>query len=208
MNIKQAQKIIDSLEKEFTKAINDTLPKKVGIIAVNHTNRNFREGGFNDNGLQKWKDTRRQREGKGTDSKYGPLLSRRNHLSRSTDYRPGKGSVEIYNPVIYASIHNEGGRITTHPKITKRLKKYAWYQYFKLTGIKRNMKSKRRKQLALAAPKEALMWKAIALSKKTTLTVNATIPQRKFLGQSRELTQLAQDAVTKELARIINSKLK
>lgn len=207
MNIKQAQKAIKELQREFEDAINFTLPTKIGAIAVNHTNRNFRDGGFHDNGLQKWKDTRRQREGTKALSKYGPLLSGSPHLSRSTDKAIGKGSVEIFNPVKYASIHNEGGKITTHPKITKRLKKYAWYQYFKLTGIKRNTGKKRRKELALAAPKEALMWKAIALSKKTTLTVNATIPQRKFLGESRELTKKMQDALYKELGKIILKKL-
>lgn len=208
MNIKQAQKTISQLEKEFAKAINDIIPRKVGVMAVNLTNKNFRDGGFNDDGLQKWKDTRRQREGSGATSRYGPLLSRRNHLSRSTDYKPNKAGVTVFNPVNYASIHNEGGRLLTHPRVTPRLRKYAWYRYFKATGIKRNTSKKRRKQLQLSASPEAIMWKSIALTRKTTLTVNAMIPQRKFLGRSRILDKSIEKIINDELTRIINSKLK
>lgn len=89
------------------------------------------------------------------------------------------GQVTIENPVPYAAIHNEGGDITTHPDITARMRKYAWHMVYSLAGVK----GKLPKEL----PREAGMWKSIALTKKSRLTVHAHIPRRQFMGDSAEL---------------------
>lgn len=36
--------------------VNDRLPRKVGVIAVNHFKQNFRDGGWLDDGLHPWKE--------------------------------------------------------------------------------------------------------------------------------------------------------
>lgn len=49
--------IVRQISEQINRELNDRLPRKVGIMAVNHFNRNFREGGWNDNGLTPWRET-------------------------------------------------------------------------------------------------------------------------------------------------------
>lgn len=208
MNTTDLKKTLKLLELDLKKTINDTLPRKAGVIAVNHTRQNFREGGFRNNGLQKWKQTRRQQSGDTrAGSRYGPLLSGRKRLMGANDYRTEKRKVTLFNPVEYASIHNEGGTINTHPKVTNKLRKYAWARYFKAAGIKRGMKAKTRKMKEAAVPAEAKMWKSIALTKKSRLNVHAEIPQRRFIGQSKELSEKLQKEAEKELIKVMQTRL-
>lgn len=52
----------------------------------------------------------------------------------------------IRNAVEYAGIHNYGGRMTTHPRVTAKMWKMAWRMYFKEAGITRRMGKKARRQ--------------------------------------------------------------
>lgn len=208
MRTTDLKKTLKLLERDLQRTINDTLPRKAGVIAVNHTRQNFREGGFRNNGLQKWKQTKRQQSGDTrASSRYGPLLSGRKRLMGANDYRTGKGKVTLFNPVEYAAIHNEGGTINTHPKVTPKLRKYAWARYFKAAGIKRGIKAKTRKMKEVSAPAEAKMWKSIALTKKSRLNVHAEIPQRRFIGQSKELSEKLQKEAEKELLKVMQTRL-
>lgn len=204
MNAQQAIKELKKREKQIQQAFQKTLPRKIGAKAVNLVNRNFREGGFNDGGLHPWKKTRRQETAKGAEGKYGPLLSRRNHLSRSSEYIAEPYKVTIQNAVEYAGIHNYGGQINTHPRVTAKMRKMAWRMYFKEAGITKKMGKKARKTKAEAAPPQALKWKGIALTKKQRLDVKANIPQRQFIGPSKDLRQITREEVMKELTRIMN----
>lgn len=111
MNVNDAVRELRRKEKEIRKAFSRTLPRRIGAKAVNLVNRNFREGGFYDGGLHPWKRTRRQDFAKGAAGEYGPLLSRRNRLSRSSEYVAEPYKVTIRNAVEYAGIHNYGGRM-------------------------------------------------------------------------------------------------
>ena len=208
MNIYDLKKTLKLLERDLQKTINDTLPRKAGVLAVNHTRQNFRDGGFRDGGLQRWKPTRRQQSGsKKASDRYGPLLSGRKRLMGATYDVPMKGKVLVRNTVEYAAIHNEGGTVSTHPRITPKLRKMAWARYFKAAGIRRGTSSKTRKKKDASAPPEARMWKAIALSRKSRLNVTAQIPQRRFLGQSKELTEKLQKEAEKELLKVMETSL-
>ncbi|WP_370859527.1 phage virion morphogenesis protein [Phocaeicola plebeius] len=208
MNTSDFKKILKLLEQDLQKTISDTLPRKAGVLAVNHTRQNFRDGGFRDGGLQPWKPTRRQQSGsKKASDRYGPLLSSRKRLMGATYDVPMKGKVIVRNTVEYAAIHNEGGTVSTHPRITPKLRKMAWARYFKAAGIRRGTSSKTRKKKDASAPPEARMWKAIALSKKSRLNVTAQIPQRRFLGQSKELTEKLQEEAEKELLKVMETRL-
>ena len=212
------QRHILRLKDEIIKEVNTVLPRKVGILAVNHFRNNFRQGGFVNNGLQPWKRTRRQEEG-GKDSKYSPLTSRRNHLMRSLQYQVGVGEVTITNPVDYAGIHNEGGIINSHPTVTpkmrasrmqsqarlsyaeaqphlSKLRKFAWAKVYALSGVRG--KGKLPKDL----PEAARRWKAIALTRKSKLSVTARIPKRQFIGQSHELDEKVKKEVMKSIEKI------
>lgn len=203
MNVNDAVRELRRKEKEIRKAFSRTLPRRIGAKAVNLVNRNFREGGFYDGGLHLWKRTRRQDSAKGAAGAYGPLLSRRNRLSRSSEYVAEPYKVTIRNAVEYAGIHNYGGRMTTHPRVTAKMRKMAWRMYFKEAGITRRMGKKARRQKAEAAPSEALKWKAMALTRKQRLDVKADMPRRRFIGPSRELREMTRKETEKEITNIL-----
>lgn len=172
------QRKIEHLKKEIEREVYDRLPRKVGIVAVNHLKQNFREGGFVNGGVKPWKRTRRQDSG-GPDAKYSPLTSRRDHLMRSTEVVAGRGEVTITNPVEYAAIHNEGGTVETNPTVTPKMRRMAWRKCYALAGVKG--KGKLPKNL----PTEAAKWRAIALTKKTRLHVRANNSKR-IIGLTQE----------------------
>lgn len=199
MDANDIEKLVAKAKDDIIKEVNDRLPRKVGVTAVNHFKQNFRDGGWLDNGLHPWKRTRRQ-EGNGKDAKYSPLTSRRNHMMRSIQASTSPGQVTIEDPVPYAAIHNDGGDITTHPTVTQRMRKYAWHMVYSLAGIKG--KGKLPKEL----PKEAEKWKGLALTRKSSITVHAHIPQRQFMGDSAEL-RLKVNKLIKDSIERIQSKL-
>lgn len=197
MDAKEIQKRIVRLKDDIEREVRDRLPRKVGIVAVNHFKQNFRDAGWRDDGLHPWKTTRRQREG-GPDAKYTPLTSRRDHLMRSIQYSSQPGQVTVTNPVPYAAIHNNGGTLNTHPSVTKRMRRFAWAKVYALAGVKG--KGKLPKQLPAAAAK----WRALALTKKSKLSITARIPQRQFMGDSRELKQKINTIINDSVKRIEN----
>lgn len=180
MDAKKIEYLVRKAQDDIIKEVNDRLPRKVGVVAVNHFKQNFRDSGWLDNGLHSWKRTRRQ-DSDSPDARYGPLTSRRNHLMRSIQSSTGPGIVTIENPVPYAAIHNEGGNITTHPTITDRMRKYAWHKVYSLAGVRGKGK------LPEDLPEEASKWKGLALTKKKKVTIRASIPRRQFMGNSAEL---------------------
>lgn len=186
-------RICERLKDEITQEVTDKLPRKVGIIAVNHFKQNFRDSGFRNDGLHAWKRTKRQ-DSNSSDSRYSPLTSSRDHLMHSVQSRTGVGEVTIENNVPYAAIHNEGGTITSHPSITKKMRGFAWHMAYSIAGISGSGK------LPKDLPDEAQKWKALALTKKTKANITAHIPQRKFIGNSKELN----DKIGKEINETIN----
>ena len=195
MDARDIEKLVAKAKDDIIKEVNDRLPRKVGVTAVNHFKQNFRDGGWLDNGLHPWKRTRRQ-EGNGKDAKYSPLTSRRNHMMRSIQASTSPGQVTIEDPVPYAAIHNDGGDITTHPTVTQRMRKYAWHMVYSLAGIKG--KGKLPKEL----PKEAEKWKGLALTRKSSITVHAHIPQRQFMGDSAELRMKVNKLINESIQKI------
>lgn len=199
MDAKNLSKAILNAKDDIIKEINDRLPRKIGVIATNHFKQNFRNSGFMDGGNHPWQPSKRQL-GDGKDASYGTLLSRRNHLMSSVTSIPGVGEVTIRNDVPYAQIHNEGGEFDVHPTVTKKLRKYAWYKVYSLSGISRG-KGSLPKQLS----DEAEIWKAIALTKKQKLNVHINMPQRQFMGESQELNAKIEAELQKTIDRIMQS---
>lgn len=195
MDARNINNIVTKLQDEVVKEITNNLPRKVGIVAVNQVKNNFRESGYLDNGIHKWQQTKRQ-QGKGSNAKYGPLTSSRNHLMSSVQAKPSFGQVIIENPVPYAAIHNNGGNITTHPTITPKMRKYAWHMVYSLAGMKG--KGKLPKEL----PEEAQKWKGLALTSKSKITIHAHIPKRQFMGDSAELRQKINNMINQSLEKI------
>ena len=46
--------IVQVLERRVLQELNDRLPRRVGVMAVNHFNQNFRDSGWRDSGLHPW----------------------------------------------------------------------------------------------------------------------------------------------------------
>jgi len=213
MNIQQINRQIERQARQIAELANTKLPRMAGKMAKDFFDDSFRKGGFTNGGFKAWPATKRQLQGgKSASSKYGPLLSQHPHLSRSIGYRAGSAEVLIYNDVPYASIHNEGG--TVQPTVTPKMRKYAWARYYEETGQKKKKKGakadtktkkktdkKKTDKPKKQAPPEAQKWKALALTKKKKLKVK--IPQRQFIGPSKELEELIQKKIETEIEKII-----
>ena len=180
MNLEQFQQLLLQKQKEIEQAMRRTLPVKVGRIAKDHFQEEFRQGGFQDNGTQAWQRKKRP-------DKYGPLMSSRQNLYESIYYHPDDYRVTVGTSVPYAEIHNEGGEIV----VTPRMKRFFWAKYRETNGgsWKRNAKNE-----------EAEFWKTLALKKVGSVI---HIPQRKFIGESLELTDKINNTIEKEINKIL-----
>lgn len=189
MDIKEFSKLIRAKQKELDTLMRRKMPIRVGNMAKRHFQDNFRKSGFVDGGLHPWPKTKRQLSG-GTSaaSQHGPLLSNRNHLFSATRYEASDYRVKVLNDVPYASVHNWGGK--TSPTVTPKMRRFAWAMYYQAGGKSgrgtKGRKSTEKHQSKELSP-EAQMWRGLALTKKTKLKVK--IPQRQFIGQSRELEE-------------------
>lgn len=194
MDPKEFSKLTQKFSRELETFVRRTAPVIVGRLAENHFRNNFRQGGFVDRELRPWPRTRRQQSGAGTaESRYGPLLSSREHLMLSVEHTTYDYGALVYNRVPYAPIHNWGG--TTHPTVTPRMRRYAWWRYYAAGGGKKNGTGK------TVGGEEAEQWKRLALTKKKKLTVR--IPQRQFLGTSARL----EETIRKELENELEAQL-
>lgn len=180
MDTKQFQNLLTQKRQEILHALRRTIPVKVGRMAKDHFQDNFRRGGFQDNGLHPWKRKKRP-------DKYGPLMSDRKNLYGSIYYQPGDASVTVGTSAPYAEIHNEGGDI----KVTAKMNRFFWAKYRETNGgsWKRNAKNE-----------EAEFWKTLAL-KKVGSTIH--ISQRKFIGESQELNQKINQKIDDEIDKIL-----
>lgn len=202
MDIKEFSALIKAKQKELDTLMRRKLPVKVGRMAKDHYQENFRKGGFVNGGLERWPQTKRQQSG-GTSAaaNYGPLLSRRNHLFSSVKYTPADYRVRVANDVEYASLHNNGGE--TNPTVTPKMRKFAWAMYYKAAGIRKKAAKGKRKgktgQKELSP--EAAMWKGLALTRKKKLKVR--VPKRQFIGESVELNEQIRQTIETEIRNIL-----
>lgn len=199
------KEFLDRIRKKVTELkayAGNTAPRIVGQIAVNHIMEDFAKGGFTNNGFHKWKSTKRQQSGGGqASSEYGPLLSGRNRLMMSVKDNPSRGKVRIFTDVEYAAIHNEGGN--TNPKVTPKMKKFAWAMYYKETGAQRKANKKKGAKTPAGESEQARRWKALALTKKKQLHIN--IPKRQFMPDSAgpEMTDKINKRIDKDIQKIM-----
>ncbi|MEG0807647.1 MAG: hypothetical protein RR410_04770 [Alistipes sp.] len=176
------------------------LPVKAGSMAKHHFQDNFRLGGFVNGGLHAWTPAKRLSSGdQSAASRCGTLMSSRKYLFSGLNYTPGIGKVTVYNDVPHAEIHNKGG--TTHPRITPKMRRFAWAQYFAEAGATKKGVTKQKQTPAPVLSERAQMWRRIALTKKSTLTVH--LPKRQFIGRSRELDEKITALINKEIKAIM-----
>ena len=51
MDAKNIQKLVEKAKNDILQEVNDRLPRKVGVIAVNHFKQNFRDSGWLDDAI-------------------------------------------------------------------------------------------------------------------------------------------------------------
>lgn len=194
-------KSLNKMASKLIRLVHHRLPIYAGRTAIQHFQKNFVQGGFVNGGLHPWPEAKRlHSSSESAASQYRTLLSSRKRLYSSFHYTTSIGGVTIYNDAEYAKIHQEGG--VTHPRVTPKMRKYAWARYYASTPQK---KGKRRGKNCPAGTTtsngEAEMWKRLALTKKKQLTVN--IPARPFMGESIELSTDIDKWVEKEVINIL-----
>lgn len=201
MNINEFSTLIKAKRKELDSLMKRKMPVLAGRMAKDHYQNNFRQGGFINSGLHSWPKAKRISSG-GTSaaSQYGTLLSSRNHLFSSIKYLPSDYRVKVANDLTYAPVHNWGG--TLHPTVTPRMRKFAWAKYYQAGGGQKKG-TEVGKTAGNGDPPEATVWKKLALTKKDKL--NVKIPQRQFLGESKELTEKIANKTETEIRKILNS---
>lgn len=218
MTIEEFNKYAATKVKEFEKLANTTLPQQVGAIAQRHFEDNFYKSGFVNDGLKPWQRSKRQ-SGNSAHARRGTLIgSATATLMNGIKYIQNGNSVAICNKVPYASTHNWGE--TVNSTVTPKMRKFAWAKFFEATGappkgIPRKLaapvvrKGRLKKASSIYNPKnlsvnrEAMMWKGLALTKKTKL--NIKMPQRQFLGESKELNDKIREKLQTELEKVLNT---
>lgn len=83
----------------------------IGVLAVQHFKKSFRDEGFTDDVLVKWTPSRRKAKGRGAYASR-PTLTQSGALADSIDYRTDLNKVYVGTSKPYARVHNEGLRIT------------------------------------------------------------------------------------------------
>ena len=175
--------------EEIVTLLRDRLPVLVGRMAKDHYQENFRLGGFRNNGLTKWQDPKRYNAaGSSAGSRYGTLLSSRNHLYSSFVYAGRPFRVRVYNPVPYASAHNDGETIAV--PVTEKMRKMGWARHYAAGGSK-------------SGNSDAEFWKRFALTRKTVLRIK--MPERPILKESAELNTSLNSKADKEVRKILNT---
>lgn len=195
-------KQIESQIKQLDALGRRTLPIKVGELAKRHYQGNFLQSGFVNGGIKPWAKSLRQ-SGKGTTAGYGTLMSGHKFLYNSVKYTPSENRVKIYNDVPYAPIHNFGGIVS--PTVTPKMRRFAWAKFFEATGKASSKTSKTKKKQSasnLELNSEAQKWKGLALTKKTKLTIK--MPQRQFIGESKELSDQISQLIDTEVSKIMH----
>ena len=185
MSIKVLAEELRRKQQEIETYARKTFPQKAGKVAVDHIRDNFRQGGFVNNGLHKWLDPKRLRKKGKAAARHKTLLSGRNHLHDSFRSEPSEdGIVVIRTDVEYAAIHNYGGEITH--TITRKQRVKATETHLKKTGTKHREKNS--------------MWRGLALTPKTSYVIK--MPQRQFIGPSKELETALHDMAVRDIERI------
>jgi phage gpG-like protein len=100
---------LESQKARLAEAMNKDLPVAIGKRAVDLFTENFQKEGFQDNGLQPWKEVKRRiRKVRGAAGTRKILTGKTGDLGRSIRYEIAPGQVTVFSDVIYADVHNSG----------------------------------------------------------------------------------------------------
>ncbi len=157
------------------------LLKEVRIELMGEFDRNFQRKAFFD---QSWQAAKHP-------PKRGSLLMRSpNGLRNSLQAKVEGGKIVFTSSKEYASVHNEGGKIT----VTTAMKRYFWAMHYKALGSRTKKKDGSYGSNAKnkAANADAEYWKSMALMKTGS---QITIPERRFIGDHPQVGRAIQSVI-------------
>ncbi|MDR3132683.1 MAG: phage virion morphogenesis protein [Prevotellaceae bacterium] len=99
--------------KKIQHYLNSGVFETVGNEAVSHYKKSFRDEGFTDRNLKKWKEVKRRinpRNPKAADATRPILTGKTADLGESIKWGREGRKVVIKSDKVYAKVHNEGGR--------------------------------------------------------------------------------------------------
>ena len=166
-DIKQLATDLARHQKELSSYIKSKAPRIIGKMGVDHFKENFDQEGFMNNGVQPW--PKRQ-----TDTGRKILTGETRELQDSIDYDAKGGAVSWGSDVVYASIHNRGGKTKTH-----------------------TIKPRRGKTLKFAGKDGDVM-------RKSVNHPGSQIPQRQFIGHSEEFIDKIDKRIENDITNILN----
>lgn len=153
------------------------IPRKMGMLALDHFDKSFRNQGFTDTTLQPWKKTKSGKANRFGRPSQGILIGR-GRLRRGTRMAAVTyNSVIIENAVEYGVVHNDGFKGTV--RVPEHTRKQTFrYKY----GNKKRTETR-------------------------TVTVSAhtrkmNMPRRRFMGNSRMLTQTIRQMIVREINHV------
>lgn len=173
-NYKRGFKSLNDRLNGMAKALATTFPKRASADAVRFYRDSFKNQGFTDRTLVKWKKVNGKPEGRVLRGKTGLLSISVRPLK--ADYK-GITIVAGGPHVPYAKIHNEGGTIKGTQSVRAHRRKAN-------TAIMKDGRRVRRKAADVGA---------------FTRTVNTTIPKRQFIGKSQVLKSIMQVTAIKTI---------
>jgi phage gpG-like protein len=106
------QNFIEKLKK-IKNYLNSGVFETVGDEAVSHYKKSFRDEGFTDRNLKKWKEVKRRINPRNPDAAAAtrPILTGSGELGDSIKWGRGSGrKVIVRSDKVYAKVHNEGLR--------------------------------------------------------------------------------------------------
>ncbi|MEA5461566.1 phage virion morphogenesis protein [Arcicella sp. LKC2W] len=166
--------------KVVTNYIKNDAPDVIGKYAVSHAQKSFEDEGYTDSQLEPWKEVKRRNIKGDSRNQTRPILSDTGYLKKSIRYQKTGQLIQIGTDAVYAKIHNEGGTITL-PARSETFKR------------ERHTSGKKKGKFSGGTTSgQGFTFKESKI----------TIPQRQFIGKSKQLEQQIKDKIIKDLKRI------
>lgn len=176
MKFNEAKKIVKDMERVASE-IKDMVTI-MGVYAINHYKKSFRDEGFTDDSLVRWQKRKKKRDDKGRG-----ILTKSGRLRRSlVAKKMGRYAVRINSNVPYAVIHNEGGEI--NKEFDRRILSFGDNGHFAKTRTR-----KQRKQVSF----------------QQQITINEhkiRIPKRQFVGYSSVLSRKIEKKLDSKIKKV------
>lgn len=159
------------------RTLRDIVPKRIAADAERHFKESFRNQGFTDTSLVRWRATKGGKKGR-TLKASGALMNSIKGTANGMAVRVTAGGQHVP----YARIHNEGG--TIQRQVTRR----AHY---------RNAHTRRTKRGKQEVPG--------AMVRRHQARMNLHLPKRQYMGRSAVLTRTMKATILRSIAQVVNS---